>query len=270
MRTALFVSFLLGVAALPAQDREFGTAVRTTLSNVRENPEAFKNVKVSFTVQFASIGKISNPFFTKFTSIDFANFYCWADEQPIWQQKAYEDIFGMMFLPKKHHGLETLYTLKLYQRIQITGVIRNTFQNMPWIEVSDFYVLDEQLSTPVLTHLYRGEKYMDQRQWSRAVAELSRAPGDGVPPHAVRTAQKNLGVCMLRMGESAAAIGYLESASELSEGADHEINDLLAIARSQPELGIDRTVDSKGLKDHERPMWEAFEGDRPAASQPMR
>ena len=44
MKTALFVSFLLGVAALPAQDREFGSAVKTTLTQVRQDPEAYKNV----------------------------------------------------------------------------------------------------------------------------------------------------------------------------------------------------------------------------------
>ena len=75
MRTPLFVSFLLGVAALPAQDRDFGVAVPTTLTTVRSEPEAFKNVKVQFTLQFASLGKLSNPFFTKFTPTDYANFY---------------------------------------------------------------------------------------------------------------------------------------------------------------------------------------------------
>jgi hypothetical protein len=206
MKTVLFVSLLLGVAALPAQDREFGTAVRTSLAEVRDNAEAFKNVKVSFTVQFASLGKIANPFFTKFTPTDFANFYAWADEQPIWQRSSYENVFGMLFLSKMHPKLETLYELRLYQRIQVTGVIRNTFQNMPWIEVTDFTVLPEQLDTAVLTHLYRGEKHMNQRQWARAIAELSLAPGEGVPPNAVRMAHKNLGVCLLRMGEPAAAI----------------------------------------------------------------
>jgi hypothetical protein len=68
------------------------------------------------------------------------------------------------------------------------------------------------------------------------------------------------------MGEPAAAIGYLQSASELSHGKDIEIEDLLAIAKSQPEMAIDRTVDSRELKDSERPMWEAFEGDRQVTS----
>lgn len=262
MRTALFVSFLLGVAALPAQDRDFGTAVRTSLGEVRSNPEAYRGVKVRFTAQFTSLGQISNPFFTKFTPTDFANFYAWADEQPIWREKSYEDVFGMLFLSKSHPKLEQLYALRLYQRIEITGVVRNTFQNAPWIEVSDFRVLGDQLDTAVLTHLFRGEKLMDQRLWPRAIAELSLVPGDDVPQHALRAAHKNLGTCLLRMGEPEAAIGYLESASDLAKGTDLEVLDLLAMAKSQPEQAIDRTVDARGLRESERPMWEAFDGDR--------
>jgi hypothetical protein len=261
MRTALFVSFVLGVASLPAQDREFGTAVATTLTQVRADPEAYKNVKVVFTVQFASLGKIANPFFTKFTPTDFANFYAWADEQPIWQERVYGDVFGMLFLAKANDKLEELYTLKLYQRLQITGVIRNTFQNMPWIEVTDFEALEGQLDTAVLTHLHRGEKLMEQRLWQRAIAELSLAPGEGVPTHALRATHKNLGICMLRMGEPQAAIGYLESAAQMG-GSDAEVDSLLATARTQPDQAIDRTVDARGLKDSERPMWEAFDADK--------
>ncbi len=268
MRTALIVSFLLGVQALPAQDRDFGTPVATTLAQVRAEPEAFKNVKIAFTVQFTSLGKISNPFFTKFTPTDFANFYAWADEQPIWQEKAYNDVFGMLFLAKTHPKLEQLYTLRLYQRINVIGIVRNTFQDSPWIEVSDFELADGQLDTAVITHLYRGEKLMEQRAWQRAIAELSLAPGAGVPQPALRATHKNLGICLLRMGEAQSAIGYLESASQMSKTTDLELENLLAMAKSQPGQAIDRTVDSRGLKDSERPMWEAFDGDkgRPATT----
>jgi tetratricopeptide (TPR) repeat protein len=269
MRTALFVSFLLGTAALPAQDREFGTAVHTTLTQVRAEPEAFKNVKVTFGVQFASLGKISNPFFTKFTPTDFANFYAWADEQPIWQEKSYHDVFGMLFLSKMHEKLEKLYEMRLYQRLQVTGVIRNTFQGQPWIEVVDFMPMAGQLDTAVLSHLYRGEKLMDQRLWQRAIAELSLAPGEGVPPAALQATHRNLGVCLLRMGEPQAAIGYLESALAMAKGDDLTTANLLAMARTQPEEALDRTVDSRSLKDSERPMWEAFDGDKAATPTKM-
>lgn len=262
MRAALFVSFLLGVAALPAQDREFGVAVPTTLTQVRADPDAFKNVKVQFTLQFTSLGKISNPFFTKFTPTDYANFYGWADEQPIWQQGPYEDVFGMLFLSKSHPKLDQLYTLRLYERIRVTGIIRNTFQDAPWIEVTDFEKQPGQLDTAVITHLYRGEKLMEQRLWQRAIAELSLAPGQSVPQHAVRATHKNLGICLLRMGEAQLALSYLQSAAGMTKGTDMEIENLIAVAKTQPDQAIDRTVDTRGLKDSERPMWEAFDGDK--------
>lgn len=266
MRTALIVSLLLGVAALPAQDREFGTPVATQLSQVRAEPEAFKGVKIEFTVQFASLGRISNPFFTKFTPADFANFYAWADEQPIWQEKQYNDVFGMLFLSKSHPKLEQLYELRLYQRLLITGIVRNTFQNTPWIEVTDFETAPGQMDTALLTHLYRGEKLMEQRLWQRAIAELTLVPGAGVPEPALRAANKNLGICLLRMGEVQSAIGYLESASQLARGGDLEVERMLAMARTKPDQALDRTVDARGLKDHERPMWEAFDADRGRAA----
>ena len=264
MRTALLLSCLIGVTALPAQDNEFGKPVRTTVEAMRANPDAYRNVKVQFTVQFASLGRISNPFFTKFTPTEYTNFYAWSDDQPIWQEEAYNDVFGMLFLSKSNPQLEQLYTLPLYSRVRCTGVVRNTFQNLPWIEVLEFGKLGPKLDTAVLTHLHRGEKLMEQRLWQRAIAELTLAAGDGVPTAAVRAAHKHLGVCLLRMGESQAALGYLQSAKELAanttNGTDFEVEKLLATARTSPGEAIDRTVDTTELSDSERPMWEAFEG----------
>ncbi|MBM3973714.1 MAG: hypothetical protein FJ301_06390 [Planctomycetes bacterium] len=269
MRSALFVPFLLAVAALPAQDHEFGNRVATTLTQVRKDPEAFKNVKVNFTVQFASLGVIANPLFTKFTPTEFANFYAWADEQPIWQEKAYNDVFGLLFLSKSSARLETLYGLDLYQRVNVTGVVRNTFQNKPWIEVTDFTVVKGQLDTPTITHLYRGEKFMEQRQWQRAVAELSLANVAELPPTAARLTHKNLGICNLKLGEANAAIAHLEVANAL--GKDVEVKTLLCTATRQPTLALDRAVDIATIKDSERPIWEAFGNDsRGAPARPAR
>jgi hypothetical protein len=261
MRTSLFVSFLLGAAALPAQDREFGVSVSTTLTQVRAEAEAYKNVKVKFVAQFASLGKLSNPFFTRFTPTDYANFYAWADEQPIWQQGAYEDVFGMLFLSKQSAQLEELYQLRVYQRISITGIVRHTFQGTPWIEVMEFEPVDGQLDTAVLAHLYRGEKLMEQRLWQRAIAELTLVAGPSVPAHAVRASHRNLGICLLRIGEANLAVTYLQSARDPEGPPDLEVDRMLAAAGAAPDKEIDRTVDSRGLKDHERPMWEAFDGD---------
>lgn len=264
MRTPLLLSFVLGAALLPAQEREFGKPVATTLTEMRAEPEAYRNVKVVFTIQFASLGKLSNPFFTRFTPTDFVNFYGWADEQEIWQQPAYNDLFGMLFYNKLNPRLQQIYELRTYDRLQITGIVRSVFQDAPWIEVLDFKQVTGKLDTAVLTHLYRGEQLMEQRQWQRAIAELALAPGSEVPPAAQRKVHRNLGVCYLRIGEAAQAIDHLTAASNMSPETDLEMERLLAIAATQPALELDRTVDVKSLKDHERPMWEAFEDTRAA------
>jgi hypothetical protein len=266
MRTSLLLSFVLCAAALPAQDHEFGQTVPTTLSEVRAEPEAFRGVRLEFTIQFGSLGRIQNPFFTKFTATDFVNFYGWADEQPIWQQDRYRDMFGMLFYSKSGKQLDQLYTLRLYERVKVTGIVRNTFQNLPWIEILDFAPVAGQVDAALLSHLYRGEKLMAERKWQRAIGELSLAPGDGVPEYAMRAVHKNLGICYLRVGEVAQAEAHLMAAAAAVPDLDFEIERLIAITATEPGSELDRSVTPTSLRDSERPMWEAFDGDRSTAA----
>ena len=99
---------MTAAAALPGQGADFGAPVKTTIAAMRANPDAFRNVKVQFTAQFASLGRISNPFFTKFTPAEFTNFYAWSDDQAIWRESSYNDVFGMLFLSKSNPQLEQL------------------------------------------------------------------------------------------------------------------------------------------------------------------
>ena len=263
MKTSLLATLVLCAAALPAQETilQVGSPVVTTLTTLRHTPDAFRNVTVQFTVQFASLGKISNPFFTRFTPADYANVYVWADEQPLWQRQAYEDLFGNMFYPKAGSQLQQVYEMSMYDRLQITGVVRNTFQDAPWIEIQSFDVLGEQVSAATLAHMYRGEQFMNERRWQRAIAELTLAPAGEAPPALRSAAFKNLGICYLRIGESNQAVGFLEQARSLGGDADMEIEDLLATASTRPSNELDRVVGTSEVKDHERPMWEAFDSN---------
>src|SRR5690242_13757172 len=103
MRNSLLLTMLLA-AGLPAQS-ELGPAITTTLDQLRAQPEAFKGVKAAFTIQYATLGRISNPFFTQFTPTDYTNFHAWGDDQPIWRKESYENLFGFMFLSKTHPKL---------------------------------------------------------------------------------------------------------------------------------------------------------------------
>ena len=264
MKTSLLATLVL-CAVLPAQDHEtqVDTPVVTTLTNIRKTPDAYTNVTVQFTVQFASLGKISNPFFTRFTPVEFANFYAWADEQPLWQRTSYEDVFGNLFYAKAGEQLQQVYSLSTYDRLSVTGVVRNTFQSMPFIEVTTFTKLSDQVNSASLAHMYRGEQLMTERRWQRAIAELTLAPNGSVPATLKTAAYKNLGVCHLRIGETQQAQTYLEMAKSLTTTNDLELNDLLANATASPSVELDRVVNNSGLKDSERPMWEAFDTTTP-------
>src|SRR5690606_5255038 len=113
---ALLSAPVLAASLAPAQERRDDEAlvVATTLANVRANPHAFKNVRVQMTVQFCSLGRVANPFFTRFEAALYANFYAWPDGEEIWQRERYDDLFGMFFMAKANEKTAALYDLETY------------------------------------------------------------------------------------------------------------------------------------------------------------
>lgn len=234
--------------------------VSTTLEKVRAHPDSFKNVWVQFPAQFCSIGKVSNPFFTRFVPSQFANFYVWSEDQSIWRKSEYENMFGTLFLSKENSQLSELYSLDLYDRVVLTGIVRNTFQSKPWIEVTSFTKESGKVDTPTLAHMFRGESHMERRQWQRAISELALASAGDVPDNVLAAVHENLGLCYLRLGESSTAVTHLGHARRLrGDRATFEFEQLYLTAKSSPERQLDREVEAVEIGDAERPMWEAFE-----------
>lgn len=272
-KTALLFP-LLCVPALAKDDIGIPSKVHeTTLTAVRKNPDAFKNVWIRFDAQFSSQGRVFNPFFTIFTPTEFANFAVWGDEQNLWTKSEYDDAFGYLFVHKRADHAPEMLGLVTYDRIRCTAVVRNTFQGTPWIEVMKVEKLDKSINTETLAHLYRGSQLMEQRKWQLAVGELSLADVTTVPERVVGEAHKLVGVCHLRLGEPEPARSQLAKAAELLRN-DRELSTLQAIAARNPELGLDRVVTTQPIKEFERPMWEAFErtakANEPAARPPLR
>jgi hypothetical protein len=241
--------------------------VHTTLNEVRAHPEAFRNVKVLFDIQFASLGAIANPFFTQFVPSDFANFHAWGVQQPIWQKAAFDDLFGLLFLSKSNDQLQEMYDMTTFERMRVTALVRNTFQNQPWIEVLSFERLGEQVDWATLSHLYRADQWMERRQWQQALSELSLASQGKNPADVSAEVYKAMGICYLRMGESTRALSQLESAQKVYGKPSIEIQDLILAAQNDPSRELDRVVQKHEIREFERPLWEAFEDTRRSSSQ---
>lgn len=237
-----------------------GKIVHTSLSRIRSAADAYRHVWVRFRVQFVSMGTVKNPFFTRFVPANYANFYAWAGEQRIWQREEYEVPFPLLFLPKDSSQLEELYQLKLYTQLDVIGIVRNVFSGEPWIEIRGFRQGPKKVTTSVLTHMYRGEQFMKKREWVKAISELSLAHSANIPDNVLLATHQNLGVCHLRLGEAEIAVKHMRRAMALAKDPDVETRRLAEVAETSPEQELDRTVTGAQIADHERPMWEAFEG----------
>lgn len=262
---SLTCSFATTGIAQWRESRQFPNTVETTLTEVRAHPDAFRNVKVQFEVQFASLGSVANPFFTQFVPTDFANFHAWATEQPIWRKSEFDNMFGLLFVSKSNDQLQDLYKCATFDRMKVVGLVRNTFQNQPWIEVVSFEKLGQRVEWATLGHLYRADQWMQKRQWQQALSELSLASQAKNPDEVGTEIDKAMGVCYLRVGEAAQAVSYLKSARQKmgeNSPACVEIENLIASAKVDPTRELDRTVTSTEVREHERPLWEAFEDDR--------
>lgn len=253
------------LCSLPAQGPEISSEgkliIDTSLDALRADPDAFKAVWVRFDVQFSSLGAVSNPFFTRFEPIDFANFYVWGGDQPIWRRDSYDDVFPTLFMSKRNPNLKELYTVKQYERLRVTGMVQNTFQALPWIEVTEFQRLPSEVDTPTLAHLYRAERHMQNREWRKAISELSLAPSADKPGFVRASVHKNMGVCHLRLGEADQARHHLQLAQNLESG-DRELNQLAAAAVKDPRSELDQGVDKDSVPEVDLPLWTAFEDEQ--------
>ena len=263
MKRVLFAAVCLSMLApATAQGRLMdpdAIVVDVDLDTLRRAPEAFMNVRVRFDVQFCSLGRIWNPFFTRFVPSEYANFYAWSGTQPIWQRDSYEDVFGMLFLAKSNAQLADLYKFRTYERLTLEGIVQNTFQGNPWIEVLTMTPIQGRVDTPPLAHLYRAQLHMEKREWQKAISELSLAPAIEQPTHVMAAINKNLGLCYLRTGESSKAAVYLATADRLADGRDVETSRLAQAAVQDPASQLDRAVDRSKMSETNRPLWEAFD-----------
>lgn len=151
------------------------------LTKVLETPSLFKNSTIRFEAKFAQIGNLSRVFHTKYDLSEYLNLAVWPDEVKLWQKDGLKVFSPLVFVKKSSNNATVIGKLKKYQRVQITGLVTNDYQNQPWIEVLAIKVLDkEALSEEALYHIRLGDKY-----------HYGDHPGE---PGAEKATQSNIGI----------------------------------------------------------------------------
>ena len=252
---------LLVAAQLPAQqaDSTLGTPKETTLSELVQKPSAYKNVWVVITGTFAGVGELHNPFFTRFTRANHVNFALWGDDAKLWVKEDFDKPCPTLFVDKlDDETTSVLYKLPRYQRVKLTGVVRNAFQGKPWIEITKIERLQSRFTTASLRHLHRAHNYIGVHEWQKAGVELGLAQAPDLPQVTRGWIDYYRGVCLMRVGKPKQAMAALQSAKTLL-GNRPELDDQIAVLGKDPKSQIDEVIRKPQIAKSKRPFWEAVE-----------
>jgi hypothetical protein len=263
------LAFAIGLVAAPLaaqHDSRLFEPKETTLEGVRANATAFKNVYVTFTCQFQGIGGVHNPFFTRFTRSEYANFAVWGDNQKIWLKEEYQNPLPGLFVQKngRDDTLKLLYRLRRYQRIRIVGVVRNVFRDEPWLDVISIEEVGGKVTIPTLAHMHKASDYMAQRKWAQAGTELNQAMTGGLPDFYMGWIHANLGECFMRLGKPDAALSQLSNAKAYLPEV-RSISRNIELVAKDPKAAVDTQDGGKVVPKNLEPIWLAVEDSSKAS-----
>lgn len=152
-----------------------------TLAKVLASPDAYRDVPISFTVQFHQVSKTGPSFFTRFDPDSWLGFSAWAEDAALWEKKAYETDFPYLFVRRDGPDLRTVNAAAIYDRFTLAAVVRDVIKGKPWIEVTSVRRLPEKMSEGSLVHLVKGLTLRDHRRFEAAAREFGAADCETLP-----------------------------------------------------------------------------------------
>ncbi|MBL8900283.1 MAG: hypothetical protein JNM84_21810 [Planctomycetes bacterium] len=186
----------LALAAVPAVGQQYRELLKNdpllealtlprmvTLGDLLRSPEAYRGLTVRTTIAFSDLGKLENPFFTRFTNNNYMNFSAWDDLQPIWRKEEYLKSYPLLFARRTTPICDHFADAKRFDRFAVEVMVQDTFRGKPWIEVLSVRKEESSLSMGSLRHLYHASDQAERGNYSIAQGEVNRALQAPLPNH---------------------------------------------------------------------------------------
>ena len=169
------IALFTGTAQADWSDR-FGPVSLVTISEVREDPQAYLDSVVRLEARFERLGRFYNPVYTRFVDERYANFSAWGEEQPLWEREEYTDPHPYFFFDKGHPEIKTLYGLQRFESVELLCYIRDIFRGTAWIDVVGIRRLDNGVvDDRVLSQIVRGMEQFRLERWNGCLREFKDA-----------------------------------------------------------------------------------------------
>jgi hypothetical protein len=167
----------------------------TAWKDLCDRPILWLGKTVRLQLQFSSRVATWNPYMTRFGPGQFTACQAWTDEQFPWIKAEYDAPAARVFSRTGSAADWALENAKPGARFEMTGIVRETFLDLPWVEVVGVLPLPERISEGTSIHAAKACDLMKARSFGLAESELQQAITDDLPPLARTELVRLLGLC---------------------------------------------------------------------------
>jgi hypothetical protein len=179
-RVGFALAALLFFAAPACADE--GDYAHVSLREIRNNPNGFKNTRVTFKCRLNKTEDLYAPMHTAFTPEQHAQVSGWGSETKVFISKERQDVFTNLFIRRNREWLAEFLGTPRYSWLMVWGEVKSVFAGQPWIEIYDYEVMsDKHFTDSTLGAAIRAYEAYDRNDMESTLAELSRVSDYALP-----------------------------------------------------------------------------------------
>lgn len=158
------------------QGEDFDKYACVTLRELQRVPTNYKNARVRFLIRYHRTENLWAPFYTPFTPEDYLAFSGWAPEKKLWVKEDHLADFPFLYINKRSPDLNLVIQAPPYQVMELYGIVRNDFNNIPWVEVIHIVPCREPIiHDKLLHHMIRGLAAVKASRMEEGLGHLHEA-----------------------------------------------------------------------------------------------
>jgi hypothetical protein len=170
-----------------------------TLGELRREPGRWLGARVALVVQLRELRFDWEPFTTRFGPRQWLGARAWGDEQFLWRREEFDDPCATLFARRGSPAAAGLERARAYERIELTGTVREALLGEPWIEIESVEPTLEQVGEGTIVHAARALACIESGAWQLAVESLQRAVVPRLPAHAAAELERLAAECRSRL-----------------------------------------------------------------------
>jgi len=151
------------------------------LSDALRAPSRTVHAPLEFNVVVRAVDRPFESYLTLFDPSDWACLEAWSDDLFLWRPEHFARSSPCLFVRRDSPAARMLAERRPYERLVVTGLVRQVFAGRPWIEVRDVRLAPESLTEPTIFHAARAIELFEQGRADLGESEMERALAAPMP-----------------------------------------------------------------------------------------